>query len=57
METAAVETQDDVDSNIRDAAEMETQEGGDGGGGDTGRQLKRCGTIEMAFLGKSRETV
>ena len=57
METAAVETQDDVDSNIRDAAEMETQEGGDGGSGETGRQLKRCGTIEMAFLGKSRETV
>ena len=32
----------------------EIQEYGYGGGGDSGRQQKRCGTTEMAFWGKSR---
>ena len=36
---------------------MEIQEDGDGGDRDAGQQQKRCGTTEMAFLGKLQETV
>ena len=32
-------------------ADMEIREGGNGNGGDTGQQQKRCGTKELAFLG------